>query len=146
MNVEKARNVLSLGAIMLAVAAIAACSFTTAHISSLVLSKDKAGTQETSNFGLKDPIFAKATVSNVPSKVTLKWRLITEKVEGQPDNAPVSALDRSFELPGDGTSTYDLSAPDAGWPPGKYRIELSMLVESGEQKDQKTASFTISGG
>ncbi|HKC62143.1 MAG TPA: hypothetical protein VKB86_00830, partial [Pyrinomonadaceae bacterium] len=92
-----------------------------------------------------DTIYAKAIVSNVPSKVTVKMRFITEKVEGQPENAPVEQFDKSFDLPGDGFVTYYVSPPTAGWPPGKYRIEASMFIESGEQKDKKTASFTVSG-
>lgn len=123
----------------------ASCSFTTAHISSLKLSKDKAGNSETNAFAPHDSIYALATVSNVPSKVTLKFHLITEKVGGQPENAPVSQFDTSVDLPGDGVGTYSLSPPTKGWPAGRYRIDVSMLIESGEQKDQKSATFTVSG-
>jgi hypothetical protein len=143
---QKVRTLLGLVTITLAIAVMSACNFTTAHISSLTLSKDAEGTKETNSFGLRDTIYARATVSNVPSKVVLKWRLITEKVEGQPENGAIEALDRSYDLPSDGESTYHLSAPDAGWPPGKYRIEIGMFVEGGEQKDHKAAAFTISGG
>jgi hypothetical protein len=146
-NLHKARNILLLIAILLATAALAACNFSvsTSNISSLKLAKDKDISAETSTFGPHDTIFARGTVSNVSGKVTLKWRLITVKVEGQPDNAPVTNLDKSFDLAGDGESTYDLSAPTAGWPPGQYKIELHMLVESGDEKDQKSAAFTITG-
>jgi hypothetical protein len=122
-----------------------ACSFTTAHISSLKLSKDKEGNTEASTFAPGDSIYALAPVSNVPSKVTLKFRLITEKVEGQPENAPVTKFDTSIDMPSDGVGTFSLTPPSAGWPAGKYRIDVSMLIESGEQKDQKSAAFTVSG-
>ena len=149
MNMPKARRkILQLGLVTLAIAALAACSFdvSTAHISSLKLTKEKNGANEVSSFGPHEAIFAYGEVANVPSKVTVKWRLITEKVEGQPDNGAVPGMDKSFELPGDGTSNYDLSPSEAGWPPGKYKIEFSMLNESGVQKDQKVAAFTVSGG
>jgi len=120
-----------------------ACSFTTANISSLKLSRDKEGTAETSTFAPGDPIYARATVSNVPSKVTLKFRLFTENVEGQQANAPVSQFDTSIEMPRDGIGTYSLTPPTRGWPPGKYRIEVAMLIESGEQKDQEIVTFTV---
>jgi hypothetical protein len=120
-----------------------ACSFTTAHISSFKLSKDKEGNTEASTFAPGDSIYALATVSNVPSKVTLKFRLITEKVEGQPENAPVTKFDTSIDLPTDGVGTFSLTPPPAGWPAGRYRIEVSMLIQSGEQKDQKSATFTV---
>lgn len=124
--------------------AASACSFTTANISSMKLSKDKDGNSETNTFAPGDTIYARATVSNVPSKVTLKFRLITEKVEGQPENSPVPQFDTTIEIPDDGVGTYTLTPAPAGWPPGKYKIDVSMLIESGEQKDQESATFTVS--
>ena len=121
-----------------------ACSFTTANISGLKLSKDKEGNSETNTFAPTDSIYALATVSNVPSKVTLKFRLITEDVEGQPKNAPVPNVDTSIDLPSDGLGTFSLTPPTAGWPVGKYRVETTMHIESGEQKDQEAATFTVS--
>jgi hypothetical protein len=136
------RLYLALGLGMILITA-SACSFTTAHISSFKLSKDKEGTAEATTFAPGDSIYALATVSNVPSKVTLKFQLVTEKVQGQPENTPVSKFDTSVELPRDGVGTYSLTPPPAGWPSGNYRIEVSMLIESGEQKDHKTATFTV---
>jgi hypothetical protein len=138
------RLCLALGLGMILITA-SACSFTTAHISSLKLTQDREGKTEASSFGPHDTIYARALVSNVPSKVTVKLRFITEKVQGQPENAPVTQFDKSFDLPKDGEVTYFVSPPPVGWPAGKYRIEASMLIESGEQKDQKTATFTVSG-
>lgn len=129
---------------VLIAAAASACSFTTANISGLKLSKDKEGTGETTSFSPRDSIYARANVSNVPSKVTLKFRLFTEDVEGQPKNTPVSQFDTTVEIPSDGVGTYSLSPPTAGWPRGKYRIEVGMLIESGEQKDHEAITFTVS--
>ena len=128
---------------LLVIALGSACSFTTANISGLKLSKDKEGTNETNSFAPGDPIYARATVSNVPSKVTLKFRLFTENVEGQQQNAPVSQFDTSIEMPRSGIGTYSLTPPPRGWPVGKYRIEVAMLIESGEQKDHKAVTFTV---
>ncbi|HEX8922670.1 MAG TPA: hypothetical protein VF766_14440 [Pyrinomonadaceae bacterium] len=130
------------GAVLL-LSVASACSFTTANISSLKLSKDKEGTTETTSFAPGDTIYAKATVSNVPSKVTLKFRVFTEDVVGQPKNATVPNFDKSFEIPSDGYVDYYLTPPPAGWPAGKYRIDVAMLIESGEQKDQKAVSYTV---
>jgi len=128
-----------------ALALASACSFTTAHISSLKLGKDKDVTNETTSFGSNDTIYAVARVSNVPSKVTVKVNLILEKVEGQPENLLNPGTEKSFDVPSDASVRYWLSPPPGGWPPGKYRIEARMFNESGEQKDQKTATFTVSG-
>ena len=130
--------------LILILTAASACSFTTANISSLKLTKEKGGTSEVSTFAPGDTIYARASVSNVPSKVTLKLRFITEDVEGQSKNAPVEAFDKSFELPSDGYVDYYVSPPPEGWPAGKYRIETTMHIESGEQKDQEAVTFTVS--
>lgn len=140
MQMRRWKLALSLG-LMLMVAS--ACSFTTANISSLKLYKDKDGNTEATTFAPGDNIYAMAVVSNVPSKVTLKFRLITEKVEGQPENKHIPQFDLSLDIPNDGTGTYTLSPPPAGWPTGKYRIEVGMLIESGEQKDQESTTFTV---
>jgi hypothetical protein len=128
----------------LALAVASACSFTTANIKSLKLSKDKGGATEANTFAPSDSIYAFATVANVPSKVTVKFRLFTEDVEGQPKNAPVPNFDISVDLPSDGVATYSLTPPPAGWPVGKYRVEANMLIESGEQKDQEVTTFNVS--
>ena len=92
-----------------------ACSFTTANISGLKFSKDKEGTSEATTFAPGDTIYAIATVSNVPSKVTLKFRLITEDVEGQTKNAPVPNFETSIELPSSGFGTFTMSRRLACW-------------------------------
>jgi|SRR5215213_7254817 len=138
------RATLYLSVLLLAAAAGCKFSFTTANISSLKFSKDKEGKVETNTFAPGDTIYATATVSNVPSKVTLKFRLFTEKVEGQAENAPVPNFDTSLDLPADGYGYFTLTPPPAGWPAGRYRVEVAMLTESGEQKDQETGTFTVS--
>jgi hypothetical protein len=35
--------------------------------------------------------------------------------------------------------------PDSGLQNGRYKVEVSMLTESGEQKDQKADTFEVSG-
>jgi hypothetical protein len=113
-------------------------------INRLTLSKDKTGAVETSTFAPSDSIYARATVSNVVRKATIKFRLFTEDVVGQPGNSPVAQFDTTIELPGDGVGTYSLSPPTAGWPVGKYRIEVRLLSDSTEQKEQDAITFNVS--
>ena len=127
-------------------AAIAGCNFTTAHIRSFIVSKDKQGAQPADKFNPHDTIYAKAVLSNVPSKVTVKWKVIAVKVEGEAENSPITDLERSFDLPSDGTSDYQLSPPASGIPAGTYKIEAHMLTEGGDEKDLKIATITVSGG
>ena len=121
-----------------------ACTFSvsTANISSLKLGKDKSVSQETSAFSPSDTIYAVPVISNAPDKVKVKGYLVVEDVPGQ-QSGPISGLESTVELPGSGSATFTFSPPASGWPKGKYKLEVLMLNEKGEQKDQKTASFTV---
>ena len=125
--------------------AVLACKFnaSTANISSLKVAKDKAATQEAGTFGPNDTVYAVAEVSNVPDKVKVKGRLSFEDVEGQP-TGPIPGVEQTLDLPGSGTATYTFTPPPSGWLKGKYKVDVMMLNEEGEQKDQKSASFTVS--
>ena len=121
-----------------------ACNFSasTANISDLKISKDKAATQTTSSFAATDTIYAVATVSNAPGAVKVTGRLVIEDVEGE-TAGPIPGLEKTLDLPGSGTATYTFTPPPGGFPKGKYKVEVFMLNENGEQKDQKSASFTV---
>ena len=131
--------------LLLLLVAASACSFnmTTANISSLKLGKDKGVTQETSSFGADDTVYAVAEISNVPGKVKVTGRLVVDDVPGQ-QSGPIPGLSKTLDLPGSGTADFTFSPPAAGWQKGKYKMEVLMLNEDGEQKDQKSASFTVS--
>jgi hypothetical protein len=132
-------------ALALLLIAITACHFSvsTANMSSLKLGKDKNVSQEASTFAPTDTVYGVATISNAPSAVKVKGRLVVEDVPGE-KNGPISGLETTVDLPGSGTATFTFSPPAAGWPKGKYKLEVVMLNGDGEQKDQKTASFTVS--
>ena len=134
----------------LAVAALvllAGCSFsfTTAHITTFVISSDKEGAHATSSFAPSDPIFAKVAIGNAPGKITLKWGLTAEKVVGLAEHSPLPQLDKTYELPGEGTSTYSLTPPHTGWPAGTYSLHVSMLDDSGAEKDKRSETITVTG-
>jgi len=122
-----------------------ACSFSasTANISDLSLAKDKAATQKTSSFAATDTVYAVATISNAPGAVKVRGRLAIEDVEGE-TAGPIAGLETTLDLPGSGTATFTFTPPTSGFPAGKYKVEVFMLNEAGEQKDQKSASFTVS--
>jgi hypothetical protein len=122
-----------------------ACNFSasTANISGLKLGKNEAVTSETSSFAASDTVYAVATVSNAPGAVKVRGRLVVSAVEGE-ESGPVPGLEKTVDLPGSGTATYTFSPPPSGWPKGKYKVEVIMLNENGEQKDQKSADFSVS--
>lgn len=129
--------VLSLG---LLIALALACKFSasTANISSLKLSKDKAASTEASTFAPNDTVYAVATISNAPGKVKVKGHVVAE-------DAPNEKLaETTVDLPSSGTATFTFTPPPSGFPAGKYKIEVTLMDEGGEQKEQKSASFTVS--
>ncbi len=129
----------------LLVAAGLACNFSasTANISELKLGKAQGAAQETTSFGTGDTVYAVATVSNVPDKVKVKGLLAFEDVEGE-QKGPIPGLEKTLDLPGSGTASYTFTPPPSGWPKGKYQIQVIMMDDSGQQKDTKSASFTVS--
>ena len=142
MRTTRVNLLLGLGLLL---AAGLACNYsaTTANISDLKLGKGQGATQETTSFGANDTVYAVATVSNVPDKVQVKGRLAFEDVEGEKPG-PIPGLEKTLDLPGSGTASYTFTPPPSGWPKGKYKIEVIMMDASGQQKDQKSASFTVS--
>lgn len=123
--------------------AVLACSASTANLSNLKLSTDKSGSPEASTFSPTDTIYGVATVSNAPGKVKVKGRLVIDDVPGQ-QAGPVPGLEKTLELPGSGTATYTFTPPPQGWPKGKYKVETILMNEDGQEKDTKTASFSVS--
>jgi hypothetical protein len=122
-----------------------ACHFeaSTANLSSLKLGKDDKISQETASFEKTDTVYGAATVSNAPGKVKVKGSLAFEDVPGQ-TTGPIPGLEKTFDLDGSGTVTFNFTPGAAGWPAGKYRLDVVMINDSGEEKGQKTASFTVS--
>ena len=124
---------------------VLACKFSasTANISGVKLGKDKTVSRETSNFGPTDSIYSVAEISNSVGKMKVKGRLAVDDVEGQ-KSGPIPGLEDTVELNGSGTATFTFTPPSSGWPKGKYKLEILMLDDSGQQKDQKTVNFTVS--
>jgi len=139
----KRNHLASASAFVLFGALVLACSFSTARLSSLKVGKDRAVSQESSTFEQSDPIYAVATVSNASGKIKVKGQLVVEDVAGE-KTGPVPGLEKTLDLDGSGTATFSFTPPPSGWPKGKYKIEVTMLNDKDEQKDQKSASFTVS--
>jgi len=127
----------------LLLAVILACNVSTANLSSLKIGKDKAVASEASTFAPSDTVYAVGTVSNAPGKVKVKGLLSFDDVEGQKPG-PIPGLEKTLELESSGTATYSFTPPPEGWPKGKYKIEVILMDDSGTQKDQKSATFTVS--
>ena len=122
-----------------------ACNFSasTANISDLKLGKDPAAAQQTSSFAATDTVYAIATISNAPGALKVKGRVVFDDVEGHQSGDPVPGAETTIDVPGSASATYTFTPPRSGFTAGKYKVEVIMLNEAGEQKDQKSASFTV---
>jgi len=122
-----------------------ACNFSasTANISRVKIGKDRNVNQEATTFEGSDPIYVIATISNAPSKVKVKGQMIVESAEGL-SAGPFPGLEKTLDLDGSGTATYSFTPPPSGWPKGKYKVDVTMMDDSGAQKDQKSVSFSVS--
>jgi hypothetical protein len=142
MRTKRWNLALGLGLLM---AVLLACKFSasTANISSLKIGKDKAVSQEASSFAPGDTVYGVAEISNASEKLKVTAKLFADDVQGLP-SGPIPGGEVSVDLPGSGTATFNFKGPGGAWPPGKYKIEVVMLNEDGEQKDQKSATFTVS--
>ncbi len=144
MNANRLNTACALGLLLLSALACK-FSFTTANISSLKLSKEKSAATTASSFAPQDTIYVVSDISNAPGNMKLKARLLVDNVEGFSSGTPIPGAETTIDLPGSATGTFTFTPPARGWPNGSYKVEVSMLNEDGEQKDQKTATFSVSG-
>lgn len=121
-----------------------ACNFSasTANISSLKISKEKGAATETTTFAPNDTVYAVATISNAPGALKAKGILSAESVEGL-EAGPIPGAQTTLDLPGSATANFTFTPPPTGWPAGRYKVDVHMLDESGEKKDEKSATFTV---
>lgn len=145
MGAKRWNLVLSLG-LILTVALACNFSASTANISSLKIGKDEKVSTEAATFNPTDTVYIVAVISNTSDKQKVRCRLILDDVKGQAPGTVFPGSEKDVELPGSGTALFNYKSTTGGLPAGRYKVEVSMLNESGEQKDQKTATFTVAGG
>ena len=117
----------------------AACSFSTASMSSFKTSKDKDGKTESTTFKAGETLYANATITGSMSKTTTKVSMT------DPSGKPVTGSEVKIDLPGSGVAAYSLPLP-MGAPGGKYTVTADFLDDKGEKKDSKSVSITIEAG
>jgi hypothetical protein len=64
-------------------------------------------------------------------------------VEGQ-TKGPIPGLESTLDLPSGQDATFTFSPPTAGWPKGKFTLEVVLTDDAGAQKGTKSANFTVS--
>ena len=139
MNTKRWNLVISLGLLL---GVVLACGATTANISSLKVSTDEAGKNEAKSFKPGDKVYSVAQISNNGGKVQIKWRVLYD--DGEKSGKAVQGAEKTLDVEGDRPAVFWITLPPEGFPNGRYKTEVSMIY-SGEQKDQKTATFEVSG-
>lgn len=114
----------------------AACSFSTANMSSFKTSKDKEGKTESTTFKAGETLYANAEISNSMGKTTTKIYLQDDK------GKTMTGSEVKVDLASSGTANYTLPLP-MGVAGGKYTVVAEMLDEKGEKKDGKSVAITI---
>lgn len=120
--------------------AVTACSFSTANISSFKIAKDKEAKQESTTFKGGETLYGKAVVSNA-GKVAVKFYLVADDVPGTKKGDIVPGSEVKVDLPSSGTADFNATFPPA-WS-GKFTLVAELLNDSGEKKESKSLSFTV---
>jgi hypothetical protein len=86
--------------------------------------KDPEGKIEAHTFAPRDKVYIRTFVSNVPKDgLTLRWRIFSQ---GEKDAPP--ELEKYIYVPSDDTVTFTLTPNPGGMTPGKFRVEVNMLL------------------
>jgi hypothetical protein len=120
----------------------AACSVTTAHLTDFSITKQKGASESATSFAPRDTIYAAVFVANNPGKAAVQFHMIAENVQGQTPNVTVPQAEQSYDVDNDATVSYSVSAPNAGWLAGTYRIEAALVID-GKRQEVKSGEYTV---
>lgn len=135
---ENMKNKLSLIIAVSVLAFIAmACnaSFTTANISSFNFGKNDKAEPPTNSFNAGEKVYAVANVSNAMGKNKVRF-----KFENTSNNG-IQPMTKDVDLEGGGRAYLELTIPKGG----DYKVEATLLDESGKEVDKKSGTFNIKG-
>src|SRR3954464_1378367 len=88
----------------LLLAVVLACGATTANISSVKMSSDEDGKNETKTFKPGDKVYTIAQISNNGGKVEVKWRILFD--EGDKAGQLVPGAEKTLEVEGNRPATF----------------------------------------
>ena len=100
-------------------------SVSTANISSVTLSSDEQGSQETTIFTQSDTMYCLVDLKNAPDDTTVKAIWIAVSVEGEAPNTLIDEVELTTET---AVLTFDLSNSSL-WPVGQYKVDLYLNGE-----------------
>jgi hypothetical protein len=127
------------------IAVVLACSASTANISSLKIATDEEGKNEAKSFKPGDKVYALAQISNNPGKVQAKFRVLYDDVKDKTSGDVVQGAEKTLDVDGSRPVSFWIELPPGGFHNGRYKVEVAMLNEKGEQKGLKSATFDVTG-
>ncbi len=131
------KHLSSIIAIVVLVFVAMACnaSFTTANISSFNFGKNDKAEPPTTTFNVGEKVYAVAAVSNTSSKHKMRF-----KFENTSNNG-VQPLNKDIDFEGSRPIFLELTIPVGG----EYKVEATLLDETGKELDKKSGTFTVKG-
>jgi hypothetical protein len=134
-------------ALGIVVAVFSACSFnfSTAHIRSLKISKDEDGKKEATTFGPGEKVYVIADIGNNVGKVKVRFRVLFDDVEEKQAGTQLGGAEKTLDVEGSQPAIFWITLPSDDFANGRYKAEVTMFAENGDQKGQTTASFNVEG-
>jgi hypothetical protein len=86
-----------------------------------------------------------AKVANNVGKVSVRFRVLYDDVEGKPSGTQLPDAERTLEVEGSRSTNFWITLPAQRFDNGRYKAEITMFASNGEQKGQKTATFRVEG-
>jgi hypothetical protein len=111
-------------------------SFTTANISSFNFGKNNTATPPTTSFDVSDKVYAVANVSGAMGKYKMRF-----KFENTSNNG-VLPMTKDIDFEGSRPIYLELTIPTGG----DYKVEATLLDETGKEVDKKSGTFNVKGG
>jgi len=125
--------------------AAGACQSGPPAITGVEIGKDEEITLAANTFDAREAIFAKASLDNADTGSKVVARLAVVDVPGQQPGV-IPGLETTLDVGGVmNEAKLNFTAPESGWPNGKYELQVLLLDATGAQQDQKNAEFTTSG-
>ena len=126
--------------ILVFVAAACSGSFSTANISKLEFGKNDKAEPAATSFDVGEKIYAVATASNTSAKHKMTYKVTYENVAGKTKGE--EALSESIDFEGARPIWLAFTVPL----PGEYKVEASLLDDTGKKVDSKSGNITAKGG
>lgn len=134
-------------AVVIVAGIFSTCSFnfTTANLRSVTISKDEEGKQEATTFGPGEKVYVNADIANNVGKMKVRFRVLYDNVEGKESGVALPNAEKTLDVEGSRTANFWLTLPKENFSNGRYKAEVTLLAENGDQKGQKSATFNIDG-